>query len=194
MTLPEIYYYDFSQSDRILSDLREFLSDERYEYCSGMKSDTSALRSAYGFMLLRYALKKEYGITEMPVFAMNEYGKPFLSGHTDIWFNISHSQKSVVCAVADRPVGVDIQDIRPLNMRVGEKFMTKTEEAAVKSITDPDELNRELCRLWCIKESYGKMTGKGFGEGFKKVETDRLIAENRVSVTERGGFFISVCI
>ena len=131
-------------------------------------------------------LEKEYGITEMPVFAMNEYGKPFLSGHTDIWFNISHSQKTVVCAVADRPVGVDIQDIRPLNMRVGEKFMTEAEEAAVKSITDPDELNRELCRLWCIKESYGKMTGKGFGEGFKKVETDRLIAENRVSVTERG--------
>ncbi len=164
MIVPEVYYYDFSAAGRSLSCLKPFLSDERYSYCAKMKNETAALRSAYGYMLLRLALKQKYGITEMPSFYCNEYGKPFLTEHPDIFFNISHSGKSVVCAVSEEPVGIDIQDIRHLSFNVGNKFLTDEELGMVTGL-EPADLDRELCRIWCIKESYGKMTGKASAKG-----------------------------
>ena len=193
MIVPEVYYYDFSAAGRSLSCLKPFLSDERYSYCAKMKNETAALRSAYGYMLLRLALKQKYGITEMPSFYCNEYGKPFLTEHQDIFFNISHSGKSVVCAVSEEPVGIDIQDIRHLSFNVGNKFLTDEELGMVTGL-EPADLDRELCRIWCIKESYGKMTGKGFGEGFRSIEAERLIKENKAFVKFYNGFFISMCI
>lgn len=192
--MPEVLYYDFSGDSYRLSELRKFLSTERYEYCSGMKNETAALRSAYGFLLLRYALKKQYGITEMPEYKVGEHGKPYLTSSPDIFFNISHSRSSVVCAVSDTPVGVDIQDIRHLTMKVGRKFLTDSELRRASAITDEQELDLELCRIWCIKESYGKMTGKGFGEGFCSIDSDRLLTEKRAFVTKIHDFYISICI
>ncbi len=193
MTVPEVYYYDFSGDSRSLSDLRPFLSPERYDQCAGMKNETAALRSAYGFLLVRLALRQKFGFAEMPSFTLNKHGKPFLANRPDIFFNISHSGKSVVCAVSDIPVGVDIQDIRHLSLNVGRKFLTDDELAMVTGL-EPAALDRELCRIWCIKESYGKMTGKGFGEGFCSVCAEKLVREKRAFVSFYKGFFISLCV
>ena len=192
--MPEVWYYDFENDRHTLTELRGLLSRRRFEYCAGMKSEISGLRSAYGFLLLRYVLNRKYGISEMPEFTFGEHGKPFLAGYPDIFFNISHSQKKVVCAVSDTPVGVDIQDIRHLTLAVGKKFLTEREMNKVSSISDEYALDRELCRIWCIKESYGKMTGKGFGEGFCSVDADRLLTEGRAFADEKNECFISICI
>lgn len=189
-----VYYYDFSRDTHTLSELGKYLGQQRYEYCKSMKSEVAGLRSAYVFMLLRYALKKEYGIDEMPVFEKNAYGKPFLKNFPDIFFSMSHTKKSVLCAVSDVPVGADIQDIRPLRIGIGKKFLTANEFQNVAQITDENERNRQLCRIWCIKESYGKMTGKGFGEGFTDIDSNELISSGRAFVTQKDGCFISVCI
>lgn len=191
--MPKIWYYDFSDDKRSLDDIKHLLSAERYEYCSVMKSDTAAHQSAYGFLLLRYALKKEYGITDIPRYTVGEHGKPFLSDYPGIYFNLSHANKKVVCSVCDRPIGIDIQDIRHLTVNVGRKFLTENELKRISEITDENEIDSELCRIWCIKESYGKMTGKGFGEGFCSVDADRLIRDGRVLIIKKDSNFISVC-
>lgn len=193
MSCPEVFYYDFSDDKHILAELEPFLSEDRAAYCRGMKNSSAALRSAYCYMLLRLALKRKYGITDKPTFTLNEHGKPFLDNYSGIYFNMSHSDKKVVCAVAESPVGVDIQDIRHLNLNVGKKFLTDAELDKVRELND-DALDKELSRIWCIKESYGKMTGKGFGEGFRSFEADRLILENRVFLTWHNGFWISLCV
>ena len=193
MIIPEVYYYDFSGDNRGLDDLRPLLSPERYDYCAAMKNVTTALRSAYCFLLLRLVLKQKFGLDEMPSFTLNEHGKPFLHGHPDIFFNMSHSGKSVVCAVSDIPVGVDIQDIRHLSLNTGRKFLTDEETDMVTGL-EPTAMDRELCRIWCIKESYGKMTGKGFGEGFRSIDAEKLIRECRAFITFHKGFFISLCV
>jgi len=145
-------------------------------------------------MLLRYALKKEYGIREIPEFVLNEYGKPFLADHKDIFFNFSHSGKQVICAVDNSPIGIDIQDIRHLSLKVGEKFLSESEKKRISGIKDETMLDRELSRIWCIKESYGKMTGKGFGEGFRSFDTYDLMKSGQAFLTEKNGAFISICL
>ena len=124
MSFPDIYYYDHSGDTRSLKELAPLLGENRAGYCGRMKNVNAALNSAYAFLLLRYALKKKYGISAVPEFNYNEYGKPFLKDFPDIYFSMSHCAGRVVCAVSDSPVGVDIQDHRKLNMRTAEKFLT----------------------------------------------------------------------
>ena len=193
MTFPAAYYYDFSRDNRKLDELEALLGEERYRYCKNIKNEKAGLCSAYAFILLRYALKKEYGLTDIPSFIRGEQDKPFLRGTPDIFFNFSHVGTRAVCAVANSPVGADIQDIRPLTLRVGKKFLTKEELEKASRISDPDELAKELCRIWCIKESYGKFTGRGFVEGFSNFGSDDLIKTGKVRLAFRNGAFISVC-
>lgn len=191
--MPKIWYYDFSGDNHTLSELKKYLSDDRFSYCSGMKNIVSGLSSAYGYLLLRYALKTEYGISDMPIITTGEHGKPFLEDHRDIFFNISHAKKRVICSVSDRSVGVDIQDIRNISLNTAEKFLSETEMKAVSEITDVSERDKELSRIWCIKESYSKMTGKGFAEGFCSINTAELLEQKKVFVTIKDNYYISIC-
>lgn len=193
MTFPDVYYYDFSGDGRSVDELAPLLGEERYKYCKKMKNVKAGLCSAYAFLLLRYALKKEFGMTAVPSFIRGEQDKPYLRDTPDIFFNLSHSGTRTVCAVSRSPVGVDIQDIRPLSLCVGKKFLTDEELQKAASITDPDELSKELCRIWCIKESCGKFTGKGFVEGFCGFGADDLVSAGKVRYTLKNGAFISVC-
>ncbi len=194
LTVPKIYYYNFAGDTNTLDELKEQLGTARYAYCKNMKSEAAALNSAYAFLLLRYALMKEYGITKIPEFDYNEHGKPFLKDFPDIYFSMSHCAGKVVCSVADVSVGADIQDIRKISQRAAEKFLTPEELKNISLITDENKLTRELCRIWCIKESYGKMTGKGFGEGFRSFDADDLLNSGRAFVTEKDECYISSCI
>ena len=67
---------------------------------------------AAAYLLLCEGLRKEYGITEKPVFEYGEHGKPSIVGHPEICFNISHCREAVLCALSDKPIGVDIESIR----------------------------------------------------------------------------------
>ena len=63
--------------------------------------------------LLALALEREYGLREPPEIAREPGGKPFFPGHPALCFNLSHSRGAAVCALHDKPVGVDIEKLRP---------------------------------------------------------------------------------
>ncbi|MBR5088139.1 MAG: 4'-phosphopantetheinyl transferase superfamily protein [Ruminiclostridium sp.] len=193
MTFPNLYCYDFSGEKRSLPELRYLLGEQRYGYCERMKSEKAGLCSAYAFLLLRYALCREFGFRDIPLFTFGEHGKPFLSQRPDICFNMSHAGERVVCAVSKRHVGVDIQDIRKVSGRIGKFFLNAAELEQVGTITDEAERNSELCRLWCIKESIGKCTGDGYAGGFTKFDANGYVSSGKVRWTFRDGFYISVC-
>ena len=187
-----IYMYNYSDDGYKLDELSPFLGEQRYAYCRKMKAERAALQSAYAFMLLRYALKKEYGILNVPVLSYNEHGKPFLADYPGIYFSLSHCSNIVICAVSDSPVGVDIQDVRRISMRAASKFLTGDEYGKINAIDDDDDRYTGLSRLWCIKESYGKMTGKGFGEGFSSFDAENLISGGTALCIKKNDVFISI--
>ena len=170
MTFPDILLYDFSDDKHSLDEIADLLGKQRYDYCRRMKSEKAGLASAFAFLLLRYGLKKYYGIADIPELTFGEHGKPFLKEYPGLYFSMSHAKSRAVCAIADNPVGVDIQDIRPLSASAAAKFLTDTESGQISA-----EDSTALCRAWSIKESYSKMTGKGFSEGFTNIVTGKLI-------------------
>ena len=87
-----------------------------------------------------------------------EQGKPALTAHTDIHFNLSHSGSFAVCAVADHPVGVDVEQVREAHLGIAKRFFLPGEFAWISQSADPD---RAFYRLWTRKESALKRLGEG---------------------------------
>ncbi len=185
----KIYWLKFNCSEEEYERITPLLSEQRRCYCDDKKSLNAKLCSAFSYAVLRYILKKDYGIDACPVFSFRGHGKPFME-NIDLSFNISHSGNIVMCTVTEKETGIDIQHIRPITIRAAEKFCTSEEMERVRSCDDKD---REICRLWCIKESRGKLTGKGFQEGFSAFSADSLIENGEaVCLTCENGF-ISAC-
>ena len=103
--------------------------------------------SPTAYALLCHALFVTHGI-DMPEIGRAENGKPYFPGRPDIHFSLSHTKTHVLAAISDRPVGVDIETIRPVRPGVPER------------VCGPDELrNFDFFELWVLKESFLKVTG-----------------------------------
>lgn len=109
------------------------------------------------YLMLQYGLKECFGITSFEV-AFGEYGKPYLPEYPHAYFNISHCDAGCAVVVSDRPVGVDIQDVRPFSWDVARRVCCKRELKELEESAEPDKL---FTKMWAIKESYGKMVGVG---------------------------------
>lgn len=63
--------------------------------------------------LLTYAVGEVWELRCLPEIALLPGGKPVFRDFPDRHFNCSHSGNLVLCALSDRPVGVDIELVRP---------------------------------------------------------------------------------
>lgn len=182
-----IYFMTFETDGE---DFLPFLSENRLERAWAAKTPAVRSRTIFSYALLRLALAENFRITAAPEFTFEQHGKPLLRDYPDIYFSLSHADNAVLCAVSKQPVGADIQDIRNLKADISRKICTPRE---LEQVNRAGDRNRELCRLWCMKESVGKLTGKGFAEGFTAIETEQFLRENRLFIYEENGFFISSC-
>ena len=98
-------------------------------------------------------------------------GKPYLKDYPEIYFNLSHSGDYVCCAVGDEPVGVDIQKVVPVKAGLAERFFTENEIRQLKELSK-EKREQLFFRMWSIKESYIKFTGRGMKQGIDTFEID----------------------
>lgn len=142
------------------------LSEQRREQCLKFKHELGRKTCAAVYLLLCEGLLKEYGITEAPVFAYGEHGKPYLANHPDIHFNMSHCKQAAICVISDRPVGVDIESIRPYQDSLIRYTMNDQE---VERILKAENRDVEFTRLWTMKEALQKLSGEGMTNQLKDV-------------------------
>ena len=86
----------------------------------------------------------------------SENGKP-VADH--LHFNISHAGDYVVGVVSDDEVGCDIERNVNAPLEIAEHYFHSTEREYIEAASDP---GKAFFTLWTLKESYMKMTGKGF--------------------------------
>ncbi len=106
---------------------------------------------------------KEHGVGCEIVYG--PHGKPYLKDGR-VFFNLSHSHGAVVCAVAKFELGCDIEKIRPIGGKVGEKFFATSEKELLSACTSDREREALFFRLWTLKESLVKATGDGLYKNF----------------------------
>ena len=96
-------------------------------------------------------------------------GKPALLDRDNIHFNISHSADLGLFAFSpDRPVGVDVENERPVRrlLDVAQRFMSEDELRKLVD-TSPDERNAAFLRSWVVREARLKAEGKGVWSGMQ---------------------------
>jgi len=117
----------------------------------------SALRSILAGYLGEPANALEIGVADK--------GKPFLSAHPGLRFNLSHSGEYAMVAVAEgREVGVDIERMRGERPTrdIAERFFAPYEVAALAA----EPVDRQIAvffAIWSRKEAYIKARGEGLG-------------------------------
>ena len=113
--------------------------------------------SAGAYLLLKKLLL-EKNITN-PLFKIEKYGKAYISNFENIYFNLSHSGKMVLCAISDREVGVDIEYIdHEIDLSIAQHYFYNKEYESIMNSQNPAD---EFFKYWVLKESYMKYTGLG---------------------------------
>jgi len=163
--------YIFDEINKLNDIDMALLSEERREKVLRYNSKQSRKLSIAVYLLLRFALKEQYGVSETVDFEYSEKGKPSLKNYPDIHFSLSHSKNTVVCAVSDSEVGVDVQYIAPVSDKVAKRVLTMEEYDIFKKSTVKDEY---FCEIWTIKESYLKMTGQGISTELRNLSADSV--------------------
>lgn len=185
----KLYFFnDFdSVNDETLALFYRILPPERQTRINRYRRTIDKKLSAVSYIILLYALAKNYDIKN-PEILITEHGKPCLTNYPDIYFNISHCEKGCICAVSDTSVGVDIQEIRPYFSEIAERVCSAEEMNVINSTHNKA---REFTKIWTMKESYVKMTGKGISDDIKLINI--FNHSQGIVLYEIDDCFISVC-
>ncbi len=149
------------------------LSAQRRAKVLAYRFDRDKNLSAAAYLLLRHALKADYGIEAPVEFELCEGGKPVLRGYPGVHFNLSHCRAAVACAVSDAPVGVDVQEIAPVERALARRVLTQAEYSAFLASPDP---NRTFCEYWTKKESWLKRSGIGIDASLSELASGDIAA------------------
>lgn len=126
--------------------------------------------SSLGKRLLSDILQARYGIDlsrEKDPIARHPLGKPYLTGHEELHFSISHSESWAACAVGQTPVGLDIQYRKNKKTDLlASRILDAQEFTAYQNAPDPDV---SFYDFWVKKESYLKYTGEGIRKDLRTV-------------------------
>jgi 4'-phosphopantetheinyl transferase len=144
------------------------------------KTKKAVSKCAYDFLLS--LAQKRLNIKTKPRLTCESNGKPFFEDYPDFHFNVSHSEDLIAVAVSKRPVGVDIEILRDVNLEIAERFFSKKE-------TRTTQTSRDFLYVWTRKEALLKKTG----EGLKDISKAQVLKNIEIKTFEENEFILSVC-
>ena len=169
---------DFIKPDCVkLDDYISLLSEEekeRFQRYKNEKAQFTFLTARYYLRLLLFSIiaKCDNWIATASMKPRNDYpslviettesGKPYLKDYPSLFFNLSHTDNLILIAIANSPVGVDVEK----NERNADKesiikhFFSEREQQSFFS--QPEELRQlAFVKGWTRKEAILKATGEG---------------------------------
>lgn len=158
--------------------LLEHVAPEKRSRIKRFVREQDRIRGLFGDLLIRTVLMQKTGMLNNEIsFVTNEYGKPFLKGRDDIHFNISHSGQWVVAAIDSRPIGVDVEEVAPVDLSISEHYFSPDEH---EDLMNQNDKLGYFFTLWTSKESYIKVLGKGLSHplnafSIKMLTKDQII-------------------
>lgn len=145
----------------------QFLPENRRNRALRYRKATDRINCVITYLMLRYGLRECFGITSFKI-ELGKYGKPFLADYPNVHFSISHCDIGNAVVVANFPVGVDIQEVRPFSWNVAKHVCSGQELTELEKCANRDRL---FIKMWTAKESYAKMVGQGILYDFRSINT-----------------------
>jgi len=189
-----VYCCKTSYDDETRQNAFLLCSERRQKRAESISHPTAKNLSITAGLLLRYCLLKEAISDEKVKYAPN--GKPYLEDE-NIFFSLSHSGEYAACAVCDKPVGIDIQQITDISKAAVTRFCTEREKEQLGSQKDPKSY---AVKLWTLKESYLKAAGCSTKQAFQaefEVIGDQVIngpEDYEFTLSEKiEGYIVALC-
>lgn len=182
-----LFYYDITKlSDALFEKELASLPLLRQKEILKKANIDDRKRSLAGDMLAKKYLSKIYGIPpEKLIFAKGEHGKPYVV-NIPAHFNISHSGKYTVLAISDRPIGVDIEEIREFSAITARKLFSEDELSYVAGNAPSRRkslMQQCFFEVWTAKEAFLKYLGTGLSGGMNslllEVQNGKLTPKNK---------------
>lgn len=152
------YYVNSMPADRI----------KKYHQYLSTKNKLNCLSS---YLLLWFALKQNSLIKKPPIFTYGANQKPYITENKNVFFNMSHTNNCVICAISDNEVGVDVEKIRPINLNISKKICTPFEQKLFEKSSNKLDF---ILKIWTKKESYIKMKSGNIFTHCSKIDTTIL--------------------
>ena len=147
MEIVKLLIADIDLANTYHHHLLKSISEEQKEKAMRFKNDKDQRRSLISSYLVNQLSEEEL--------QKNPMGKPYYPNGP--YFNISHSGRYVVMAIANQEVGVDIEENVEKQIDVLLKLFNEAEIKMIKEHAD-------FYYLWCAKESLIKCMGSSIGK------------------------------
>jgi len=153
--LVELFVANIQQIAPKAESLVTLLDEERQARVRAFGRSAEALRRLAAGLLLHRVFGDD---TRQAKIERGNRGKPSLPNAKP--YNLSHSGDYAVLAISSGSVGVDLEQIRPIDWQlISARFFHPLERAFLAQSADP--LNA-FFSIWTLKESYLKAEGLGF--------------------------------
>ena len=125
----------------ILKELHKYLSGNEADKYLRFQRWQDAQSHLIGRIAVRNTIKELYNIDIKNLkFTENYYGKLFLVNNSKIHFNISHSGDWIVITISDNIVGIDIEKIININLKIIKRFFSNSEYETIKNTNCKDRI------------------------------------------------------
>lgn len=168
----------------VLERLVGQVSARRQEQFYRFRQRDDAVRCLFGELMIRRIVMNETNARNEEIeFAVNAYGKPEIVAPVRQQYNISHSGRWIVCATGASAVGVDVEEMRPIELDIAKSFFSPGE---IRQLFELPEARRQerFYELWTLKESYIKAVGKGLSIPLASFSFDFDAANERYELFE----------
>ena len=155
------------------ADVPPLERDEIHVWMTEAPSGTSVRAlSAFSQLELGRLLACYANCRDAPTILRGEHGKPYAPDLNGIEFNLSHSGRHALIAIArGQPIGIDIeaQGRRRSIDDIAERFFAPAESRALRAMPEASR-DAAFLRLWTGKEAVLKALGVGLSFGLDRVE------------------------
>lgn len=124
----------------------------RRERAAGLRRPASREESIWTGLLWRYAMEENGLDPDMPI-SILPAGKP-TAADGSVFFSLSNSGSLALCAIGSRPVGVDVQQVKSVNLSIARRF--HPEEREWLDAQPEEERERAFFHIWTRKEAWVK--------------------------------------
>ena len=129
--------------------------------------------------LLLSELYRQHTGAQMPAILKAPQGKPYWE-NSSLHFSISHTKHHVFCAISDRPIGIDAEELnRDVNLKLADRILSPFE---LEQYQQAEDKRLALLKFWVLKEAQAKLTGEGIK--FHPTHTNFSLDDPRVTVQE----------
>ncbi len=173
---------DFTQAD--YTNQYSLLECAIREKIDAKNTEISRCQSLAGYILLYRSIGELFPKEKLKV-SFNKHGKPLCDF---CFFNISHSIDQVVCVVSDKPIGVDIQQIRPIKLR--KSYMLFNEKESDYVNRNAELISQRYVEIFTKKEAAIKMLGLSLSQA---ATINTFSQEFDFKTYQKDNFFITVC-